>query len=247
MPARLARSLIGQARSERANRQLGLLLAFVAGALNAGGFLAVGSYTSHVTGAISTLSDQLVLGQMTLVLHALGAVFAFLLGAVCCAYLVNRARQRGQGSLYAQPLMLEAVLILLFGLVGPQLPHVPGLLVPLTLLLLCFVMGLQNAVLTKASNATVRTTHMTGVVTDLGIEMGRRLAGAKGDAGRLRMTLGLVLCFFGGGVIGAFGFKTVGYGFTLPLALGLALLALVPTLDDLRRPTSAGTGADNCG
>lgn len=247
MPARLARSLIGQARSERANRQLGLLLAFVAGALNAGGFLAVGAYTSHVTGAISSLSDQLVLGQTTLVLHALGAVLAFLLGAVCCAYLVNRARQRGQGSLYAQPLLLEASLILLFGLMGPQLGRVPGLLLPLTLLLLCFVMGLQNAVLTKASNATVRTTHMTGVVTDLGIELGRRLAGAGSEVGRLGLTAGLVLCFFGGGVVGAYGFKTLGYAFTLPLAIGLALLAGVPAMDDLRRPTSAGTGADSCG
>jgi uncharacterized membrane protein YoaK (UPF0700 family) len=247
MPARLARSLIGQTRSERANRQLGLLLAFVAGALNAGGYLAVGSYTSHVTGAISTVSDQLVLGHGSLVVHGLGAVLAFLLGALCCAYLVNRARQRGQGSLYAQPLLLEAGLILLFGLMGPQLARVPGLLVPLTLLLLCFVMGLQNAVLTKASNATVRTTHMTGVVTDLGIELGRRLAGAGGDAGRRGLLLGLLLCFFGGGIVGAYGFKAIGYGFTLPLALGLALLALVPTLDDLRRPTSAETDADSCG
>ena len=43
------------------------------------------------------------------------------------------------------------------------------------MLVLCYIMGLQNAVITKISNAEIRTTHITGLVTDLGIEIGKML------------------------------------------------------------------------
>ena len=89
MPAHYARFLIGRQRSTAANRQLGLVLAFVAGAINAGGFLAVQQYTSHVTGMVSNVADQLVLGHLDLVVDGIVAVLAFLCGAMSCAMLIN--------------------------------------------------------------------------------------------------------------------------------------------------------------
>jgi uncharacterized membrane protein YoaK (UPF0700 family) len=260
-----ARFLLGHARSEQANRQLGTALAFVAGAINAGGFLAVGQYTSHVTGMISAVGDNLALAQLGLVVDGLVAVLAFLLGATCCSLMVNYGRRRNWSSAYALPLLLEAALILCFGLLGPQLSGYQGLLLPFTVVLLCFIMGLQNAVVTKLSHGVVRTTHMTGVTTDLGIELGRLLywnraqshAGQAPDtndgpdtlppthppllppvrANRQRMAAlaALLGAFVLGGVVGAFGFKFIGYLFTLPLAFSIAALAIVPGLDDLRR------------
>lgn len=254
MPVDTARRLTGARRSPRGDRELGLVLAFVAGALNAGGFLAVAQYTSHVTGMVSTVADQAVLGRSDLVVDALIGVLAFLLGAACCALLVNFARRRGLRSVYALPLLVEAALILVFGLMGSQLSQVQGLLLPATVLLLCFTMGLQNAVITKLSGAVIRTTHLTGIVTDLGIELGRALYPSRGadavraDRGRALLLAGLLTAFLGGGLAGAFGFKAYGYASTLPLALLLGLLALVPALDDLSGSlTSAGTDADSCG
>ena len=68
---RRLRHLTGHRRTVASNRVLGLLLAFNAGAVNAGGFLVVHLYTSHMTGFISMLADNLVLGNMALVLLAL--------------------------------------------------------------------------------------------------------------------------------------------------------------------------------
>jgi len=62
MPIKYARRLTGRRRSADANRHLGLVLAFIAGAINAGGFLAVQQYTSHMTGIVSSMADNLVLG-----------------------------------------------------------------------------------------------------------------------------------------------------------------------------------------
>ncbi len=243
MPADYARFLIGHRRTVAANRQLGWVLAFVAGAINAGGFLAVQQYTSHVTGMVSTLADQLALGQLGLVVDAAVAVLAFLLGAMVCAVMVNLARRRGLASEFALPLLLEAALVLVFGLMGARLAQHEGLLLPFTVLLLCFIMGLQNAIVTKLSNAVIRTTHMTGIVTDLGIELGKLVywnrlpdaAPVRADRERLVVLGGLFASFLAGGLAGAFGFKQFGYPFTLPIALLLALLALVPAWDDLRR------------
>lgn len=248
MPANYARFLVGRQRTVQANQQLGWVLAFVAGAINAGGFLAVQQYTSHVTGMVSALADNLALGQLALVVDGIVAVLSFLAGAVCSAVLVNFARRNGMASEYALPLLLEAALILCLGLLGARLATYEGLLVPFTVVLLCFIMGLQNAVVTKLSNAVIRTTHLTGIVTDLGIEIGRLMywnrdptAGPAVRADRDRMVVlgGLLAAFLVGGIAGAFGFKLLGYVSTVPLALLLAVIAVVPAVDDLRRAGAA--------
>lgn len=240
MPADYARRLLAVERTAEGNVHLGWLLAFVAGATNAGGFLAVRQYTSHMTGMLSAAADGLVLGQHQALVTALGALLFFMAGAATTAVLVNFGRQRQARSMFALPLLLEAACLLGFGLLGAQLAGMAGLFVPATVSLLCFTMGLQNALITKVTRSEIRTTHVTGIVTDLGIELGRSLYGMGGtptaaNAGKVRLLAGLLLAFAAGGVAGAWAFKTVGYYATLPLAGMLALLGAVPALDDLGR------------
>ncbi|MGF6957881.1 uncharacterized membrane protein YoaK (UPF0700 family) [Paraburkholderia youngii] len=74
MPAQYFRSLTGKHRSTSANRQLGFSLAFVAGATNAGGFLAARQDTSHMSGIVSAIADQAALGDLRLVLAGIGSL-----------------------------------------------------------------------------------------------------------------------------------------------------------------------------
>ncbi|CAN7736380.1 YoaK family protein [Variovorax sp. LjRoot178] len=243
MPINYARRLTGRKRTANANRHLGFALAFVAGAINAGGFLAVQQYTSHMTGIVSSMADNLVLGVYDVVLSGAGGLLSFLAGAASSAVLVNYARRRRMHSEYALPLLTEASLLICFGVLGARLSDMRGLFVPVTVMLLCFIMGLQNAVITKLSHAEIRTTHLTGIVTDIGIEFGklfyRNAAGppshlrVMANRDRLRVLTLLVVFFFAGGVLGAIGFKYVGYVSTVPLALVLLGLAMVPAADDL--------------
>ncbi len=244
MPIHYARSLAGRRRTTAANRHLGFALAFVAGAINAGGFLAVQQYTSHMTGIVSAMADNIALGAYDLVLGGAGGLLSFLLGAACSAIMVNYSRRRRLHGEFALPLLLEAFLLLCFGLLGARLATVAGLFVPVTVMLLCFIMGLQNALITKLSKADIRTTHITGIVTDIGIELGKSLYwNSSGSSkqppvavnrAKLQMLTLLALSFFLGGVVGAFGFKYLGYIATVPLALVLITLAIVPALDDVR-------------
>ena len=230
-------------RTPQADLKLGTVLAFVAGAANAGGFLAVGQYTSHMTGMLSALADNLVLGQLALVGAGLASVLAFLFGAMSTAWIVNWGLRRQLRSAYGLPLLVEAVLLLVFGLFGAALSLWHTLILPVTVVLLCYIMGLQNAVITKISQARIRTTHVTGLITDLGIELGKLLyvnrhpdmAPVRADRQRLRVHAQLVLSFLVGGVAGAAGFKYLGYISTLPLALMLLLLVLRPLIEDGQR------------
>ena len=230
-------------RTPQADLKLGTVLAFVAGAANAGGFLAVGQYTSHMTGMLSSAADHLVLGQFVLAVAGLVSLIAFLLGAMCTAWLVNWGMRQSLRSAYGLPLIIEAGLLLIFGVFGAAMSLWHTIFLPVTVVLLCFIMGLQNAVITKISQARIRTTHVTGLVTDLGIELGKLLyvnrhpemAPVRADRDRLRVHAQLVLSFLMGGVAGALGFKHLGYISTVPLALMLLLLVMRPLLDDWQR------------
>ena len=242
MPINYVRRLTGRQRAAQANRHLGVALAFVAGAANAGGFLAVKQYTSHMTGILSSAADSLALGAVDTAIDCGGALLAFLAGAASCAVMVNFARRRQLHSEFALPLLVEAVLLLAFGVMGTSLQTIDVIVLPATVMLLCFMMGLQNAVITKLSNAEIRTTHMTGIVTDLGIEAGKALYWNRdgqavprvaADWKRVRILASLVSSFFIGAVAGAFGFKAVGFGAVIPLACVLLAMAAVPIYDDL--------------
>ena len=242
MPLYHLRRLTGKERTRRANRELAFYLAFVAGAANAGGYLAVRQYTSHMSGIVSAMADNLAVGSGVAMLAGGSAVAAFLAGAACTAVLVNWGRRRGLNGQYALPLVVEAGLLVVFGATGHRWEHRTTMAVPATVALLCFTMGLQNAIITKLSHAEIRTTHVTGMVTDIGIELGKMLypnwttgkERVSADWRKLWLLVGLVGSFFAGGVVGALGFQHVGFGFTLPLAALLLLLAAMPVLDDLR-------------
>ena len=243
MPITYARGLTGRHRTAQANRHLGFALAFVAGATNAGGFLAVQQYTSHMTGIVSAMADNIALGSYGLVWAGAGGLMSFVAGSACSAAMVNYGRRHEMQSEYALPLLFEAFLLLIFGVLGARLSRIEGFFVPLTVMLLCFIMGLQNAVITKLSRTEIRTTHITGVVTDIGIELGKLLywnathrAGqirVVADRSRLAVLCGLAACFFIGGVVGALGFRHLGYLSTAALAGVLITLASVPAFDDI--------------
>lgn len=238
--------LADRVRSRQTNQILGGTLAFSAGAINAGGFLAVGQYTSHMTGIVSALADNLVLGNLTLVFAGLLAFSSFVAGAASTAIFINWARRRHLHSEYAISLALEALLLLFFGLLGANLNLFVELFVPATVLLLTYIMGLQNAIMTKISKTEIRTTHMTGVITDLGIELGRlfywnrhktsiQLGKVTADREKLRAHALILSLFVSGAIMGAASFKAIGFLTTVPLSMVILLIAIPPIYLDLTK------------
>jgi uncharacterized membrane protein YoaK (UPF0700 family) len=221
--------------------------------VNAGGLLAVHQYTSHMSGIVSSMADNLVLGDLGLFFAGLTAFVAFVMGAACSAILINWGRRLNLQSEFALPLLLEAALLFSFGAIGGFYQAQLASFVPLAILLLCFLMGLQNAIITKISDARIRTTHVTGLTTDLGIEFGKLFYwnASRSDQGKpmvradrkkLKMLSSLVFSFFAGGVMGALMFKAVGLAAAIPLAALIAALAVLPVAGDIRRLLDKSVG-----
>ena len=187
-----------------------------------------------MTGIASAIADNLALGLFGAVGVGVVAMIAFVAGAACSAVLINWGRRNDRTKQYAYPIALEALLLLAFGVLGTASREAPGFMA-LAAPLLCFIMGLQNATITKISGARMRTTHLTGMVTDSGIELGKYVywhrnqekseaLRVKADLKKLAVLFRIVGMFFLGGVVGALGFGHFGYVFTIPLAAILIVL-----------------------
>ena len=229
---RIFRLVAKHHRAVATDRALAIILAGIAGAANAGGFILLGSYTSHMTGYLSALADNIALQNLAFVLQSLLAITLFILGAATSALTINWARAHAPKQQYSLPLSLQgALLITLAELSKFPLPAAIGH--ALSLGLLCFIMGLQNATITKISYARIRTTHATGMITDIGIELGRAAYGrafhspVTADRAKLTLLLQLLASFLIGGIIGAFGYSWAGFAFSLPLAAILLAMAVL--------------------
>lgn len=218
---------VGDDRSTSIDLVLAGLLSSMAGALNAVGFLIAGTFTANMTGNISASADHLANGALVMSLSFIGLVIAFVTGAAVAAFAIQIGEARGARSVYALAIVGEAVVLLALGL---GLIYSSQIL-PETFLVivLSFVMGLQNAVTTMISRARVRTTHVSGMATDIGIE----LAALTGDSTtrstalpKLKLHSLTLACFAIGGVGGALLFQTIGSWLFVLAGLILLLIAV---------------------
>ncbi len=238
-PVRSARVLVAHRRSTGNDLILATVLAAIAGAANAGGFFALGQYTSHMTGYLSQLADNVALLNAKVIFVSVLAISAFTAGAGFSTVLIHWARSHAGRQQYAWPLVIQGSFMACFAWGGIFSSEAGRLF---SLACLCFIMGMQNATITKISGARIRTTHATGMVTDIGIEMGRAAyglalpqSGIRVDAPKLRILLQLVAAFLLGGITGAIGYSQAGFFFSLPLAFTLLALGLPGVIHPTRK------------
>ena len=238
------RFLIHKVQFER--NVLATLLPAIAGAVNASGFFAVGTYTSHMTGIVSRAGDEMAQRHWWLATRAFFFLGCFIFGAVVATALILHARKREQPAFW-RPLLLEAAILFCFASISVGVGHPPHINSFSMTSLICFGMGVQNALVTKLSGARIRTTHLTGVTTDIGIELMKtfdrwrsiasggtameqlhRLGEISRDveARHLRLHLRILGCFLAGATGGPALYLLVGHwSMLIPVALLCGLAA----------------------
>lgn len=182
---------LGTERSDRQNRFLAGYLAFVGGFVNSVGFVLVGSFTSHVTGNIGRAANDLAGTQFGAAIAALSMTLAFCGGAFLASVVVESSFFGKTSRAYAVALAGEALLLLAFLVCSLAVFHTHPRVRDAEALFLCMAMGMQNSLVTRLSGAVVRTTHLTGVFTDIGIEAARWFRFWRGRASE-RMGVSLV-------------------------------------------------------
>ncbi len=215
-----------------------MILAFQAGILNIGGLLACRTFVSHVTGYISLAAHELESNQIQHALALLLMLVIFMLGSMTSGILIDSKMRENKKPKYFYVFGLLSLITCLItiggliGLFGEFGDNTHGLAKYILIGLLCFSCGLQNGVVTLVSRSVVRTTHATGLVTDLGIGIVRSLRSwqAKIDENESQanlMRVGILFSFFIGSVIGYPIFRSwqfLGFGVTSFISASLFVL-----------------------
>ncbi|HEV2538227.1 MAG TPA: YoaK family protein [Frateuria sp.] len=175
-------------------------LAFVAGLINAAGYMGFRHQSiSNLTGSTTLLGISVGTGDGRETLHWALSLLAFMLGAMASGAIVQKSTLK-LGRPYGGALLLES--LLLFAAV-PLLDREWSV----GLWLAAMACGLQNGLVSAYSGAVFRTTHVSGMFTDLGIYLGHRLRGLEVDALRVRVCVLVIGSFMSGGLAGALLFE----------------------------------------
>ena len=223
----------GKTRTLSHNLKVASLLAFVAGLVNVVGFLAVQKLTTNVTGHFAFFVDEVFkLNFLQAFIYFL-YIFFFLLGSFVSNFIVEVVSRKSERYMYIVPAGVESIILLAMAFAGQALITQNPNLIAFALL---FAMGLQNSLVTSISSAVVRTTHLTGLFTDLGIELSQLFFYKTIDQknklfSSIKLRLSIISFFFIGGVTGGIFYYRFGI---YTLLLGAAALVIGLIYDDVK-------------
>ncbi|MEZ4263720.1 MAG: YoaK family protein [Polyangiaceae bacterium] len=220
-----------------------LSLAASAGAVNAVGFIACSRFVTHVTGTVSRIGiDAGAATTGAMALESAAVLGCLVLGAVTSAVLIDGRYHNGKRPLYAAPLFVVAALLTLLGVLGSGGAFgafgadIDGPRGVAFLSLLAFAMGLQNAAVATSTGMIVRTTHLTGSTTDLGVHLATALH-TRGDVRRTALRhaalrVGKITAFTAGAASGAVLAGALGFAalfFPAAIVAGATVLSFART------------------
>jgi uncharacterized membrane protein YoaK (UPF0700 family) len=218
----------GEQRNFSHDLKLAVLLSAAAGSVNSASFFAFDVLTTNVTGHVATMANEMVAGNWVSAQMKFLWMLLFFLGALLSGFSLELIGQKHPRYAHAVPMVLEIIILSAVAYYGAHYDYSRGM----TQLLaggLLFAMGMQNAMVTLISGSVVRTTHLTGLFTDIGLGISKYLVHWKARDQKLRRKITLqffvILSFFGGGIAGAFLFAFYlfeAYAF----AVGILIFAL---------------------
>jgi uncharacterized membrane protein YoaK (UPF0700 family) len=196
----------GKSRTFLHNLKLAALLSLVAGIVNVSGIFAIRELTTNVTGHFAFFAEEIGKKEYLNAIHYLLFILSFFAGAFISSLLVESISRINLRLTNIIPILLEASILITIPILGNHFVQFHAVLIACCLL---FAMGMQNALVTQISNSVVRTTHLTGLFTDLGIELAQlfyfreptQLSRLKSS---IRLRFMIILFFFSGCVFGGF-------------------------------------------
>lgn len=212
----------GERRSFKHNLQLAILLCLTAGFINAAGYLAFNVLTTNVTGHAALLAVGVATAHWRAARMVALWLILFLLGAFSSAVIISKVG-RNKANAYTIPILIVIVMILFVAMFGHTYDHT---LVKTEYFAgsLLFAMGMQNALVSVVSGSVVRTTHLTGMFTDLGIDLSAAVLSNAPVNGALKnriwLRLTIIIFFLLGGIAGGVIFMRISfYAFFIPASV----------------------------
>ena len=225
----------GKSRTLKHNLHIATILSFVAGMVNVTGFLSFQQLTTNVTGHFALFINDVANFEVWKGTIYFLYIFSFLLGSFSSSFLIEKYRANKRLNVYVLPTLLESFILVLVAVSSNMLAMSSYDIIACLLL---FAMGLQNSYVTKISNVVVRTTHLTGLFNDLGIEISQLFFPklypnrAKLKA-NIKLRSYIILFFFAGGLAGGFFYSKLNLKLNT-LLFGALILLTSLFYDDFR-------------
>jgi uncharacterized membrane protein YoaK (UPF0700 family) len=203
----------GENRTFIHNLRLAILLSFVAGLVNITGVLALKTLTTNVTGHFAFFAEEIMRHDYTTAITFFLFTIFFLLGAFLSSFLQELISLKNPDWSHIIPITLEMVILMAVSIFGSS-EGIFTLEGKLTAFFMLLAMGIQNSLVTNISRSTVRTTHLTGLFTDLGIELSQLFFYKKPEEvqklkASIFLRLAIILFFFLGCFLGGISYKFV--------------------------------------
>lgn len=231
--------LLTKDRTFKGDMVLGASTALTAGMTNISGAIACYLFTANVTGHVTNFANHLISDKKFEMVAAFGALVTFFMGAFAASFLIRSFEHKGMYKAFAAPFVLEIILLVLIAFYGLGNNAHAEYYEELLAAGLLFSMGLQNSSVTVITGGSVKSSHLTGLVTDLGNEAAQWLHPStnKTDAlkNKLRLRLTILACYIAGGIIG--GLLFIQYSFAAFFYIS-GLLALILAYDLLKKETA---------
>lgn len=197
------------------NLQLGGITAFAAGMTNVASLIAFFAFTSNITGHYAILAEEIAKGHW----HQVGVVFIwiflFFAGSFFSNFLVINSAKLSNYLSHAIPITLEFACLITVGIYGHYFYKETLSETEFLVAFLLFAMGLQNGLVASISNGAVKTTHLTGLTTDLGISISmftkEKFRKRRELRGKIKLLLTIAFFFLFGGVISGLLFLQIGF------------------------------------
>ncbi|MDX8335261.1 MULTISPECIES: YoaK family protein [Cetobacterium] len=192
---------------EQINKKLFLwisLLALLGGGMNAFAILQFSLTASHITGSVTRISTDLAYFNIPHLKIMLGLVTSFFFGAIVSGIIVGSGRDFELRKRYGDTFIFIGILLKIVDIyLDTQV---------LFVFILAFSLGLQNGLFIRYRGMVIRTTHMTGTVTDLGVVIGHYLRGNREITWKMKYYAINILSFITGGLLVGLGLKYLGRG-----------------------------------
>lgn len=191
----------------------GCLLAFGAGSVNSTALVGFTQLSvSHVTGNVTLFANAIVSRNMEAFIFVCATLLSFLAGSILSGFVVGSTALK-IGRRYGLALGLEILLLC----IAFKLFTVGQVWGQLFAAAAC---GLQNAMVATYSGAVIRTTHLTGLSSDIGSAIGNWLAGRAINKPALLLQTLIWYAYCGGAVVGAILFAQLSYwALMLPIVI----------------------------
>lgn len=220
----------------RENLMLASSTAAVSGITNVAGMLAFLVFTSNVTGHVATLSSRVVEQNFSEILVFLVWLIMFFGGAFLTSFIVRSFEDKSYYRAHSIPIILEAVILFVVAFYGHNFYRETKTEREIVIALILFSMGLQNSLVSVISGGIIKTSHLTGLFTDLGGDIAEwlhpKVEKTKAIRDKIFIRFTILGFYFFGGLLGGYFFDLFGFAifYFTPLIL---LTILYYDLSDL--------------